>query len=436
MCNREKARVPAWTDRILHKGRNLSQSSYSTAPLRISDHRPVYATFDCNVLVIDEGARDNLSQSLYRERRAALGYKTAASAKVSSLPDRKKEQPLIPSLSPISSAKEKFWNGNGNVKGNYVPHTADNTAAISRKPPISTKQAAGQDLAYRVPGKGSSTTASTISGQASGTSSKPSVPPARRSAAAAMARSNSSVRNTSSSTSPPIQPLRRSSTDVNVNLEHQQQQRQNGSEAVLRESESNQGFSRKPAPLVPQKPSTLSSLNSSSSFSTTTSTNNNNITSSTTSSSPSPSLFSSTRTPPSSDCKAASSSVKRTPSLPTKPVLLPGLAPSPGLPPAGRAAFLAMQKSNKGSNYTGNTGSAIGRSSASVSASASSVSSSSGGGGRSGGCGEKGAQVPQRKVAAVATTTTTTTTTGLMDEDVGNGLQEVDKWKALEPGAK
>ena len=23
---------------------------------------------------------------------------------------------------------------------------------------------------------------------------------------------------------------------------------------------------------------------------------------------------------------------------------------------------------------------------------------------------------------------------GLMDEDVGNGLQEVDKWKALEPG--
>lgn len=38
----EKARVPAWTDRILSRSQNLKQINYSTAPLRFSDHRSVY----------------------------------------------------------------------------------------------------------------------------------------------------------------------------------------------------------------------------------------------------------------------------------------------------------------------------------------------------------------------------------------------------------
>ncbi|RKP08950.1 Endonuclease/exonuclease/phosphatase, partial [Thamnocephalis sphaerospora] len=36
----EKARIPAWTDRILYKGKSLELLEYSHANLRISDHRP------------------------------------------------------------------------------------------------------------------------------------------------------------------------------------------------------------------------------------------------------------------------------------------------------------------------------------------------------------------------------------------------------------
>jgi len=41
----EKARIPAWCDRVLRKGDNIRQIHYNDAPLRFSDHRPVYATF-------------------------------------------------------------------------------------------------------------------------------------------------------------------------------------------------------------------------------------------------------------------------------------------------------------------------------------------------------------------------------------------------------
>lgn len=46
-----KQRVPAWTDRILYKECNKLQllSYYSANDLKQSDHRPVYATFQCNI---------------------------------------------------------------------------------------------------------------------------------------------------------------------------------------------------------------------------------------------------------------------------------------------------------------------------------------------------------------------------------------------------
>src|SRR6187551_2244518 len=53
----EKARIPAWTDRILRKGSNLKQLAYNSAPLRFSDHRPVYAVFQCLVSMVDEELR-------------------------------------------------------------------------------------------------------------------------------------------------------------------------------------------------------------------------------------------------------------------------------------------------------------------------------------------------------------------------------------------
>ena len=110
---REKARIPAWTDRILRKGDILKQVNYTTASLRFSDHRPVYATFQCSVSVVDEARKEIIGREIYAKRRSEVG--TIANARSVDFYDEDiiGYQPIAPELPPASSDSRKWWLDNG-----------------------------------------------------------------------------------------------------------------------------------------------------------------------------------------------------------------------------------------------------------------------------------------------------------------------------------
>lgn len=112
----EKARIPAWCDRVLRKGDNIRQIHYDAAPLRFSDHRPVYATFQVLVQRIDEKKKDSLKETLYRQRREVVGDTRAAGHLGE---DETDDEDLLgydsiePGLPPASSDRRKWWLDNG-----------------------------------------------------------------------------------------------------------------------------------------------------------------------------------------------------------------------------------------------------------------------------------------------------------------------------------
>ncbi|KAL1836353.1 hypothetical protein VTJ49DRAFT_5254 [Mycothermus thermophilus] len=106
----EKARIPAWTDRILRKGPNLRQLAYNSAPLRFSDHRPVYAIFECTVNIVNEKRRDKISREIYERRKAEVGGDTATLiAHETDDEDLIGYDAIEPGLPPASSDRQKWW---------------------------------------------------------------------------------------------------------------------------------------------------------------------------------------------------------------------------------------------------------------------------------------------------------------------------------------
>ena len=110
----EKARIPAWCDRILTKGDNIRHLHYDSAPLRFSDHRPVWGLFRCTVNVVDQATKDQISNELYAKRREVVGDHTANYKGDESDDDSIYGYDSVePGLPPASSDKRKWWLDNG-----------------------------------------------------------------------------------------------------------------------------------------------------------------------------------------------------------------------------------------------------------------------------------------------------------------------------------
>ncbi|KAI4133909.1 MAG: hypothetical protein LQ347_001963 [Umbilicaria vellea] len=92
------------------KGDNLRQMKYSTASLRFSDHRPVYAIFQCTISVVNESVKEGISREIYEKRRSEVGEITANSKGIENDDDDLIGYDAIaPGLPPASSDRRKWW---------------------------------------------------------------------------------------------------------------------------------------------------------------------------------------------------------------------------------------------------------------------------------------------------------------------------------------
>lgn len=120
----EKQRVPSWTDRILYvepfKKRNkngIKQLNYnSVMDVMVSDHKPVYSTFECLVKFIDRTKKSTIRKSLYDNYKQQHGstydllslnddvssITSAASSRASSFPPVPEENFAIDTMSDLN----------------------------------------------------------------------------------------------------------------------------------------------------------------------------------------------------------------------------------------------------------------------------------------------------------------------------------------------
>ncbi|KAI9305413.1 SacI homology domain-containing protein [Cunninghamella echinulata] len=93
----EKQRVPGWTDRIVYKGKKLKQIQYTRAELLTSDHRPVLALFEIDILILDHSAKLKLEKELYKKSLETIGYGQTTQVLIPPLlPKRKPTLPTRP----------------------------------------------------------------------------------------------------------------------------------------------------------------------------------------------------------------------------------------------------------------------------------------------------------------------------------------------------
>lgn len=244
----DKARIPAWCDRVLTKGHNLRQIHYNTAPLKFSDHRPVYATFQCTITVIDEKKKQEISEGLYKQRRAVVGGNTATAR-----PDDTDDEDLLgyesiePGLPPASSDKRKWWLDNGMPARSQVKPPGDGHVRNPQRAPNPFSATTEPDW-IKVP--------------------RPNPPPPRSLSIrdrtpSAMSQSSNGRATPVSRKLPPVWPPQQQASSAAPNPRASSTQHSLLDDPIeeppLPPRPNDNRISRKPAPPVPKKPSTLRS---------------------------------------------------------------------------------------------------------------------------------------------------------------------------------
>lgn len=115
----DKQRIPAWTDRILYRGQGLKLLVYQIANLKMSDHRPVYATFKVQCRIVEETKREKMAREIYEARKNMIGEVLAGDVAKYIDIGRKRKFSLIIMLTavpPPSTDRRKLWQDNGSSK--------------------------------------------------------------------------------------------------------------------------------------------------------------------------------------------------------------------------------------------------------------------------------------------------------------------------------
>jgi hypothetical protein len=123
----EKHRIPAWTDRILFRGQGLKLLDYHSANLKMSDHRPVYATFKVQCRIVEEIKRQELEREIYEKRKNVIGDVLGGDVEKYIDFGHKRltfSATLLIVVPPSSSDKRKWW----------LDHNASSQVEIPKPP--------------------------------------------------------------------------------------------------------------------------------------------------------------------------------------------------------------------------------------------------------------------------------------------------------------
>jgi hypothetical protein len=84
----------------------------------VSDHRPVWATFDCVIDIVDHASKEKLRRSIYEGKQGRDQVSLANDVSLLDLDDDEGTGVSIaPGLPPASSDRSRWWLDNGEYLG-------------------------------------------------------------------------------------------------------------------------------------------------------------------------------------------------------------------------------------------------------------------------------------------------------------------------------